>query len=169
MHMAIRYCEYLRHTAAAQIAYKITRSRSTQVALGKVEGFRETLKARWKNLKWMLASYINAVSSLAAYATWTNQLVPSRLTLWISPVTLTTRQPAPSRVSWLNYTFVWMKITNIQSRKTFSSLNRVLGFSKIFIFFPERLHKSKYSYIIHSFIHSVWYFIQIYSSFLPQQ
>ncbi len=42
MHTAIRCCEYLRHAAAAQIAYKITRSRSIQVELGKVEGFRET-------------------------------------------------------------------------------------------------------------------------------
>ncbi len=31
-------CEYLRHTAAAKIAYKITRSRSIQVDLGKEEG-----------------------------------------------------------------------------------------------------------------------------------
>ncbi len=38
----VRCCEYLRHAAAAQIAYKITRSRSIQVELGKVEGFRET-------------------------------------------------------------------------------------------------------------------------------
>ncbi len=60
MHMAIRCCEYLRHTAAAQIAYKIIPSRSTQVELGKVEGFRETLKARCKNLKWMLASHMNS-------------------------------------------------------------------------------------------------------------
>ncbi len=33
-------CEYLRHAAAAQIAYKITCSRSIQVELGKVEGFQ---------------------------------------------------------------------------------------------------------------------------------
>jgi len=56
--MAIR-CEYLRH-AAAQIAHKITRSRSIQVELEKVDGFRETLKARCRNLKGMLASHINA-------------------------------------------------------------------------------------------------------------
>jgi len=43
--------EYLRHTVAAQTAYKITRSRSAQVELGKVEGFRETLKAHCKNFK----------------------------------------------------------------------------------------------------------------------
>ncbi len=47
----IRCREKLRHTAAAQIAYKITRSRSIQVELGKVEGFRETLKVRCRNLK----------------------------------------------------------------------------------------------------------------------
>ncbi len=56
MHMAIRCREYLRHTAAAQIAYKITRSRSIQVELEKVEDLRETLKAHCRNLKWMLAS-----------------------------------------------------------------------------------------------------------------
>ncbi len=38
-------CEYLRHTVVAQIAYIITRGRSIQVELGKVEGFRGTLKA----------------------------------------------------------------------------------------------------------------------------
>ncbi len=32
------------HTAAAQIAYNITRCRTIQVELGKMEGFRETLK-----------------------------------------------------------------------------------------------------------------------------
>jgi len=39
--MVIQCREYLRCTAAAQIAYKITRSRYIQVELGKVEGFRE--------------------------------------------------------------------------------------------------------------------------------
>ncbi len=50
MHTPIRGCEYLRHTAAAQIAYKITRSRSIQVEQGKVECFRGTLKAHCKML-----------------------------------------------------------------------------------------------------------------------
>ncbi len=40
MHTVIQCCEYLRHISAAQIAYKITHSRTIQVELGKVEGFR---------------------------------------------------------------------------------------------------------------------------------
>ncbi len=44
IHTPIRWCEYLKHTAAAQIACIITRSRSLQVEL-KVEVFRESLKA----------------------------------------------------------------------------------------------------------------------------
>ncbi len=83
IHTLIRCFEYLRHTAAAQTAYIITYSRSIQVELGKVEGFRVT-----EMLKWMLTSHIKyqAASSLALYATWTNQLEPSCLTLWISSV-----------------------------------------------------------------------------------
>ncbi len=45
-----------------------------------------------------------AASSLAACPAWTNQLVPSRLTLIIIRY-VNTRQPASSRVSWLNYYF----------------------------------------------------------------
>ncbi len=37
MHTVICFCEYLRHNAVAQMAYKITHSRSIQVELGKVE------------------------------------------------------------------------------------------------------------------------------------
>ncbi len=59
MHTAIWCYEYLRHTAAAQIASKITRSRSIQVELGKVEGFRGTLEVCCKMLKWMLTSHLN--------------------------------------------------------------------------------------------------------------
>ncbi len=42
INMPIQCCEYLRHTAAAQVSYIITCSRSVQVELGKVEGFRGT-------------------------------------------------------------------------------------------------------------------------------
>ncbi len=44
MHTAIQCCEYLRHAAAAQIAYKITHSISIQVELWKVVGFRGTIR-----------------------------------------------------------------------------------------------------------------------------
>ncbi len=42
----IQCCEYLRHTAAAKITYIITCSRSIQVELGKVKGFKGSLKVR---------------------------------------------------------------------------------------------------------------------------
>ncbi len=67
--------EDLRHTTAAQIAY-ITRSRSIQVELGKVEGFR----ALWSALVNPNQPFkYKAASSMAAYTTSTNQLVPSSL------------------------------------------------------------------------------------------
>ncbi len=46
MHTRIHCREYLRHTAATQIAHKLTRSGSVQVELGKVEGFRVSLKSQ---------------------------------------------------------------------------------------------------------------------------
>ncbi len=70
------------------IAYKITCSRSIPVELGKVEGFREL----WKHAARISSEYCQlykckGLSSLAACPAWTNQLVPSHLTLWITSVT----------------------------------------------------------------------------------
>ncbi len=58
--MVIQCHEYLRHTAAAQIAYKITCSRSLQVEYEEGGGFQKNknLKKSCKNLKCMLASHI---------------------------------------------------------------------------------------------------------------
>ncbi len=97
---------------ATCVTYKIIHSRSIQVELGKVEGFRETLKARCKMLKWMLTMQsfkCKAESSLAPFATWTNQLVPSRLTLnFISYVK--TNQPVLS-----TYSSTWQRLSFLSS------------------------------------------------------
>ncbi len=82
--MDIKILMYL--VLAAQIAYIITQSRSVQVEQGKVEGFRGTLK---DTLRTALVNAkqpfkCKAAHSLAAYATRTNHLVPTSLTLWIS-------------------------------------------------------------------------------------
>ncbi len=50
MHMVIQCREYLRHTAAAKIAYKITHSRSIQVELGKVEVEENLVELSQENL-----------------------------------------------------------------------------------------------------------------------
>ncbi len=62
----------------------LTHSRSIQVELGKVEGFRVTLKAWCKCSSESYQSFkFKATSFLAAYATWTNQLVPRSLALCV--------------------------------------------------------------------------------------
>ncbi len=86
---AWRYSVFKTHCCCTNSIYKITYSRSIQVELGK--GFRRTLRTLLGN------SQVNAnqpfkgkhaASSLVAYATRTDQLVPSHLMLWISSVTL---------------------------------------------------------------------------------
>ncbi len=57
----MRCCEYLRRTAAAQIVYAISRSRSILVGLGKVEGNAQANANQPFKCK--------AENSLAAYAT----------------------------------------------------------------------------------------------------
>ncbi len=69
MHMVIWCCEYLRHTAAAQIAYKITHSRSIQVELGKVEGLNSESALQNVQVDANQPFKCKAASSLAAYAT----------------------------------------------------------------------------------------------------
>ncbi len=58
-------CKYLRHTAAEQIAYIITRIRSIQVELRKVEGFAQQNAVVNANQPFKCKAAI----SLAAYAT----------------------------------------------------------------------------------------------------
>ncbi len=65
----------------------LTHNRSIQVELGKVEGFRVTLKGCCELLVNDKRPFkCKAASSLAVYAIWTSQLLPSSLKLWISSV-----------------------------------------------------------------------------------
>ncbi len=81
MHMSIQCCEYLRHTAPSQIAYIITCSRSG--GAGEGGGFQSNSESALCNalVNANQPFKCKAVSLLAVYATWTNQLVPSSLTL----------------------------------------------------------------------------------------
>ncbi len=113
IHAVMRCCEYLRHTAAAQIAYKITHSRSIQVELGKVEGFRGTLRQHCTLLNWMLTSHLNV-------ATWTNQLVLSSSVFWLH---------LNVRLSWTFFDFHFIDLVS-QMLIFFSSISPNFDYTK---------------------------------------